>query len=231
MWFADLCRTSGRTACWADLFRLCENHDLARWSEAASFAAALKHLKLGFWVMVKLVFCVRRRPDIGAGEFHRYWRDVHGPLVAGVAPALGIRRLRRVHTLMPLHSMTYSQLVDNRRSVSMAWPSCGSTAVMRSLPPRRLQRGQLRESCFLRTSGDSLTIRVRRCSLLKNTWSSSPSKVPPNAGNGYTASRPAAPDPKAIPRTVVLCRLGQGLLGVQGTTLSFLRIGPPLSHL
>jgi uncharacterized protein (TIGR02118 family) len=48
--------------------------------------------------MVKLIFCVRRRPDIGADEFHRYWRDVHGPLVQSVAPALGIVRYVQTHT-------------------------------------------------------------------------------------------------------------------------------------
>ena len=49
--------------------------------------------------MVKLIFCVCRRPDIDAGEFHRYWRDIHGPLVAGVATTLGIRRYVQVHTV------------------------------------------------------------------------------------------------------------------------------------
>jgi uncharacterized protein (TIGR02118 family) len=34
--------------------------------------------------MVKLVGCLRRKPGMGAEEFHRYWRDVHGPLVKSV---------------------------------------------------------------------------------------------------------------------------------------------------
>jgi uncharacterized protein (TIGR02118 family) len=32
--------------------------------------------------MVKLICFVRRKPGMGADEFHRYWREVHGPLVA-----------------------------------------------------------------------------------------------------------------------------------------------------
>ena len=32
--------------------------------------------------MVKLICFVRRRPGMEAEEFHRYWREVHGPLVA-----------------------------------------------------------------------------------------------------------------------------------------------------
>src|SRR5215510_7833400 len=49
--------------------------------------------------MVKLVFCLRRRADLPAAEFHRYWREEHGPLVARHAAALGIRRYVQLHTL------------------------------------------------------------------------------------------------------------------------------------
>ena len=48
--------------------------------------------------MVKLIFCLRRRSDITEEEFHRYWRDEHGPLVARHAGALGIRRYVQLHT-------------------------------------------------------------------------------------------------------------------------------------
>jgi uncharacterized protein (TIGR02118 family) len=47
--------------------------------------------------MIKLVFCVRRRADIDEAEFHRYWRDAHGPLVASKAEVLGILRYVQVH--------------------------------------------------------------------------------------------------------------------------------------
>ncbi len=49
--------------------------------------------------MVKLVFCLRRRPDITEQEFHRYWREEHGPLVVRHAPALRIRRYVQLHTV------------------------------------------------------------------------------------------------------------------------------------
>jgi uncharacterized protein (TIGR02118 family) len=49
--------------------------------------------------MVKLIFCLRRRPDVTEEEFHRYWRDEHGPLVARHGPALGIRRYVQLHTV------------------------------------------------------------------------------------------------------------------------------------
>ena len=48
--------------------------------------------------MVKLIFCLRRRPELSLEEFQAYWRDVHAPLVRSVAPALGIVRYVQSHT-------------------------------------------------------------------------------------------------------------------------------------
>jgi uncharacterized protein (TIGR02118 family) len=47
--------------------------------------------------VIKLSFAVRRRSDIDPAEFHRYWRDEHGPLVRSLQPALGIRRYVQTH--------------------------------------------------------------------------------------------------------------------------------------
>jgi uncharacterized protein (TIGR02118 family) len=47
--------------------------------------------------VIKLSFAVRRRSDIDPAEFHRYWRDEHGPLVRSFQPALGIRRYVQTH--------------------------------------------------------------------------------------------------------------------------------------
>lgn len=49
--------------------------------------------------MVKLTFCLRRRPEMTLAEFQRYWREVHAPLVAERAEVLGILRYQQVHTL------------------------------------------------------------------------------------------------------------------------------------
>jgi uncharacterized protein (TIGR02118 family) len=49
--------------------------------------------------MLKLVFCLRRRPELSREEFDRYWREQHAPLVERVAPALGVRRYVQVRTL------------------------------------------------------------------------------------------------------------------------------------
>jgi uncharacterized protein (TIGR02118 family) len=42
--------------------------------------------------VIKLVFCLTRRENLSHEEFIAYWRDVHAPLVAKHAEALGIKR-------------------------------------------------------------------------------------------------------------------------------------------
>ena len=48
--------------------------------------------------MIKLVYCLRRKPGMTWDEFSTYWREVHAPLVAARADALGIRRYMQVRT-------------------------------------------------------------------------------------------------------------------------------------
>ena len=48
--------------------------------------------------MVKLVFCLRRLPQLSRADFQRYWREEHGPLVRRHAATLRIRRYVQVHT-------------------------------------------------------------------------------------------------------------------------------------
>lgn len=49
--------------------------------------------------MVKLVYCVRKRSDLSDEEFHDYWLNQHGPLVARLAPGLGLLKYVQSHTL------------------------------------------------------------------------------------------------------------------------------------
>jgi uncharacterized protein (TIGR02118 family) len=47
----------------------------------------------------RLVFVLRRRPELSRDEFQQYWLGTHAPLVAGVAEVLGITRYQQVHTI------------------------------------------------------------------------------------------------------------------------------------
>ena len=49
--------------------------------------------------MIRLVYLLRRREGMTLAEFQRYWREVHGPLVASLATTLDIRRYVQVHAL------------------------------------------------------------------------------------------------------------------------------------
>ena len=50
--------------------------------------------------MIKLMYALRRKPDISSEEFHKYWLETHAPLVLEVAgPKLGMRRYVQSHTV------------------------------------------------------------------------------------------------------------------------------------
>lgn len=48
--------------------------------------------------MIKLVYCITRRPGMSLEEFSRYWREVHGPIGRRIP---GLRRLVQSHPLPP----------------------------------------------------------------------------------------------------------------------------------
>ena len=67
------------------------------------FLSSLALAAAGFWITanaqpnatrVKLVFLLHRKPGMEAEEFHRYWRDVHGPIGAAMP---GVRRYVQNH--------------------------------------------------------------------------------------------------------------------------------------
>ena len=68
--------------------------------------------------MVVITFLLRRRTDLSSEEFHAYWRDQHGPLVASHAEALGIRRYVQLHTL---DSLLGAAIAEGRRCEDTDW--------------------------------------------------------------------------------------------------------------
>lgn len=49
--------------------------------------------------MIRLTFLLRRKPGTRLEQFQQDWRERHGPLVAGLATTLRIRRYVQVHTI------------------------------------------------------------------------------------------------------------------------------------
>ncbi len=50
--------------------------------------------------MVKLIYCITRKPGMSVEEFQRYWRETHGPIAARLS---GLRRYVQCHTLSELY--------------------------------------------------------------------------------------------------------------------------------
>lgn len=49
--------------------------------------------------MIKLTYCLRRKPGMTWEEFSDYWRNTHAPLVKARAEVLGIKRYQQVRTV------------------------------------------------------------------------------------------------------------------------------------
>jgi hypothetical protein len=51
--------------------------------------------------MLRLIYCLRRKPGMSVEKFQSYWREVHAPLVLDRAKLLGVERYIQAHTDMP----------------------------------------------------------------------------------------------------------------------------------
>ncbi len=74
--------------------------------------------------MIKLVYCIRRRSDIPADEFYRYWLKEHGPKVKSVASKIGALKYVQSHTMMPEMNALFKQsrgLADGYDGITEVW--------------------------------------------------------------------------------------------------------------
>ena len=49
--------------------------------------------------MLKIIICMKRKPNMSQAEFLRYWRQDHAKVVAEVAGPMGMRRNVHNHTI------------------------------------------------------------------------------------------------------------------------------------
>ena len=50
--------------------------------------------------MVKLIYCISKKPEMSVEEFQTYWRGTHAPIAAAIP---GVRRYVQCHTLPELY--------------------------------------------------------------------------------------------------------------------------------
>lgn len=49
--------------------------------------------------MIRLTCLLRRKPGMSSEDFHRYWRDVHGPLIASTQSGSYVLRYEQHHSV------------------------------------------------------------------------------------------------------------------------------------
>ena len=65
--------------------------------------------------MLKMIYCVKRRPDIDVDEFYRYWIEEHGPLVKKRAKELKIKKYVQCHTIQDTNKMPLNKMFQDSR--------------------------------------------------------------------------------------------------------------------
>jgi uncharacterized protein (TIGR02118 family) len=51
--------------------------------------------------VVKLIYCISKKPEMSIEEFQRYWREVHAPIAAKIP---GVRRYVQCHVVPETYS-------------------------------------------------------------------------------------------------------------------------------
>jgi uncharacterized protein (TIGR02118 family) len=71
--------------------------------------------------MLKMIYCVKRRPDIDVDEFYRYWLEEHGPLVKKHAKALKIKKYVQCHTIQDTGEIPLNKMIRDSRGAIEAY--------------------------------------------------------------------------------------------------------------
>jgi uncharacterized protein (TIGR02118 family) len=58
----------------------------------------VRRSRVSLGAVIKLVYCITRKPDLSQDEFSNYWHDVHGPIGRRIP---GLPRLVQSHPVLP----------------------------------------------------------------------------------------------------------------------------------
>lgn len=64
--------------------------------------------------MIKLIYCIARKPELSVEEFQRYWRETHAPIAARIP---GVRRYVQCHALPELYGGPMAPAYDGAAEV------------------------------------------------------------------------------------------------------------------
>jgi uncharacterized protein (TIGR02118 family) len=63
-------------------------------------------------MMIKLVYCITKRPDLSDEEFFRYWKNIHGPIGAGIPRLRKLVQSYRIHIPEDKHPPAYDGMAE-----------------------------------------------------------------------------------------------------------------------
>ncbi len=89
--------------------------------------------------MIRLTFLLRRKPEMSRADFQTYWRENHGPLVAGHAHTLNLLRHVQVHTQDEIRDRSadpHGPMEDPYEGVAEFWWMDRDDAVAAMTAPR-----------------------------------------------------------------------------------------------
>jgi len=62
--------------------------------------------------MIKLVYCITKRPDLSDEEFFRYWKNIHGPIGARIPRIRKLVQSHRINIPGDPHSPTHDGMAE-----------------------------------------------------------------------------------------------------------------------
>ena len=109
--------------------------------------------------MVKLIAGMKRKPGMPAAEFHRYWRDVHAPLVQTVPEFFGlVRKYVQSHALETKTAEAMGFRASEFDGVAELWFNSEADMVKAFTAPRYLEVIRRDEEKFIDLASVKLVI-------------------------------------------------------------------------
>ncbi len=62
--------------------------------------------------MIKLVYCITKRPDLSDEQFFHYWKNIHGPIGATIPRLRKLVQSHRLNIPVDKHPPTYDGIAE-----------------------------------------------------------------------------------------------------------------------
>jgi len=90
--------------------------------------------------MLHSLYFITRKPSISEAEFHRYWRDVHGPIA---------KRIRQLRSYIQSHRIPFAGMTSTYDGVAEAWLEDEAAMTALRTSPEYLQGALADEPNFI----------------------------------------------------------------------------------